>query len=97
MNKADKIYLENTNLMHLYKPDISNIREIIFVNQAGNSGEIYFSKSGDFRVDEFVFEIGGAKKGFSQIKDDKNSFVAADNLKIGFGSKIPLWLFGLMY
>ncbi|WP_241468814.1 hypothetical protein [Campylobacter sputorum] len=48
--------------MHLYKPDISNIREIFFVNQVGNSGEIYFSKSGDFRVDELVFEIGGAKK-----------------------------------
>ncbi|NLK66173.1 MAG: ATP-binding protein [Campylobacteraceae bacterium] len=97
MDKADKIYLENTNLMHLYKPDIGNIRETFFVNQLGNSGEIYFSKSGDFRVGEFVFEIGGAKKGFSQIKDDKNSFVAADNLEIGFGSKIPLWLFGFLY
>ncbi|MDK8322845.1 MAG: AAA family ATPase, partial [Campylobacter ureolyticus] len=38
-----------------------------------------------------------AKKSFNQIKNDKNSFVASDNLEIGFGSKIPLWLFGLMY
>lgn len=97
MDKADKIYLENTNLMYLNRPDIGNLREIFFVNQLGNVGEIYFSKSGDFRVGEFVFEIGGAKKSFNQIKDDKNSFVASDNLEIGFGSKIPLWLFGLMY
>ena len=97
MDKADKIYLENTNLMYLNRPDIGNLREIFFVNQLGNVGEIYFSKSGDFRVGEFVFEIGGAKKSFNQIKNDKNSFVVADNLEIGFGSKIPLWLFGLMY
>lgn len=97
MDKADKIYLENTNLMCLNRPDIGNLRETFFVNQLENVGEIYFSKSGDFRVGEFVFEIGGAKKSFNQIKDDKNSFVASDNLEIGFGSKIPLWLFGLMY
>lgn len=97
MDKADKIYLENTNLMYLNRPDIGNLRETFFVNQLGNVGEIYFSKNGDFRVGEFVFEIGGAKKSFNQIKDDKNSFVASDNLEIGFGSKIPLWIFGLMY
>ena len=97
MDKADKIYLENTNLMYLNRPDIGNLRETFFVNQLGNVGEIYFSKNGDFRVGEFVFEIGGAKKSFNQIKDDKNSFVASDNLEIGFESKIPLWLFGLMY
>lgn len=97
MDKADKIYLENTNLMYLNRPDVGNLRETFFVNQLGDVGEIYFSKNVDFRVGEFVFEIGGAKKSFNQIKDDKNSFVASDNLEIGFGSKIPLWLFGLMY
>lgn len=96
MDKADKIYLENTNLIYL-RPDDGNLRETFFVNQLGDVGEIYFSKSEDFRVGKFVFEIGGAKKSFNQIKDDKNSFVVADNLEIGFGSKIPLWLFGLMY
>ncbi len=32
-----------------------------------------------------------------QIKDLKNSFVAADNIEVGFGNKIPLWLFGFLY
>ena len=41
MDKADKIYLENTNLMYLNRPDIGNLREIFFVNQLGNVGEIY--------------------------------------------------------
>ncbi|MCZ6117201.1 hypothetical protein [Campylobacter ureolyticus] len=97
MDKADKIYLENTNLMCLNRPEIGNLRETFFVNQLENVGKIYFSKSGDFRVGEFVFEIDGAKKSFNQIKDNKNSFVVADNLEIGFGSKIPLWPFELMY
>lgn len=97
MDKADKIYLENTNLMYLNRPEVGNLRETFFVNQLGNVGEIYFSKNGDFRVGEFIFEIGGAKKSFNQIKNDKNSFVASDNLEIGFGSKIPLWIFGSMY
>jgi hypothetical protein len=26
-----------------------------------------------------------------------NSFVAADDIEIGFGNKIPLWLFGFLY
>lgn len=62
MDKADKIYLENTNLICLNRPDIGNLRETFFVNQFGNVGEIYFRKSGNFRVGEFVFDIGGTKK-----------------------------------
>lgn len=27
INKAEKIHLENTNLMHLYSPNIGNLRE----------------------------------------------------------------------
>ena len=36
-------------------------------------------------------------KDFSQIKDMPNSFVAADDIKVGNGNKIPLWLFGFVY
>ena len=59
---------------------------------------IYLSKQGDFLVDEtYTFEIGGAKKSFNQIKDVENSFVVADDIEVGFGAKIPLWLFGFLY
>ena len=62
------------------------------------SHDIKQSKQGDFLIDEtYLFEVGGAKKGFTQIKDMPNSYVAADDLEIGFGNKIPLWLFGMLY
>jgi hypothetical protein len=49
-------------------------------------------------VDEkYLFEIGGKNKSFKQIKDTDNSFVVADDIEIGFGDKIPLWLFGFLY
>ena len=98
MDKADKIYLENTNLMYLNNPDMGNVRETFFANQLGNTAEIYSSKVGDFMVgNNFTFEIGGAKKNFEQIKDMPNSFIVADDIEVGVGNKIPLWLFGFLY
>lgn len=46
---------------------------------------------------KWLFEVGGAKKRFSQIRDIPDSFVAADDIEVGFGNKIPLWLFGFLY
>ena len=46
---------------------------------------------------KYSFEIGGKNKGFKQIKDLTESFVAVDGVESGFGNKIPLWLFGMMY
>ncbi|WP_107931383.1 AAA family ATPase, partial [Campylobacter concisus] len=98
MDKADKIYLENTNLMYINSPDIGNVRETFFANQLGNITEIYSGKGGDFMIgNKFTFEIGGAKKSFEQIKDMPNSFIAADDIEVGVGNKIPLWLFGFLY
>jgi len=49
-------------------------------------------------VDEkYIFEIGGKNKNYNQIKDIPNSYIAADDVEIGFGNKIPLWLFGFLY
>ena len=98
MDKADKIYLEKTNLMYLNNPDMGNVRETFFANQLGNITEIYSGKNGDFMVgNNFTFEIGGAKKGFEQIKNIPNYFIAADDIEVGVGNKIPLWLFGFLY
>jgi predicted AAA+ superfamily ATPase len=105
ITKNNKIYLANTNLMYLTKTNIGNIRETFFLNQISNyqinknfESSIYLSNIGDFVVDEkYIFEIGGKKKSFKQIKDIKNSFVVADDIEVGFGHKIPLWLFGFLY
>jgi hypothetical protein len=56
------------------------------------------SKKGDFLVDEiYIFKVGGKKKGYKQIKEMPESYVVADDIEIGHGNKIPLWLFGFLY
>ncbi|MCG2725654.1 MAG: AAA family ATPase [Elusimicrobia bacterium] len=105
IRKPAKLYIENTNLLkaitgHLnLKNDIGNAREIFFVNQLKDAGHsISSAATGDFLVNgKTVFEIGGKNKKNTQIKNVKNAFVASDNLEIGFGNKIPLYLFGFMY
>lgn len=42
-------------------------------------------------------EVGGKGKSFEQIADVENSFIAADDIETGYGNKIPLWMFGLLY
>ena len=100
ISKPAKIYLNNTNLLYAYcqNQEKGTIRETFFANQLSFKHKLHISKQGDFLVDEkYTFEIGGAKKSFAQIKDVKNSFVVADDIEIGFGAKIPLWLFGVLY
>jgi hypothetical protein len=55
-------------------------------------------KHGDFPADRATtFEIVGKNKGFGQIREAEHGFVAADDIEVGFGNKIPLWLFGFLY
>ncbi len=98
--KPEKLYLHNPNLYHAYckDPMKGTIRETFFANALSLNHEINYSKIGDFLVDgRYLFEIGGKNKSFKQIKDAKESFVVADDIEIGFGNKIPLWLFGFLY
>lgn len=101
LNKPEKIYLDNTNL--LYALTTSNIndgnkRETFFANQISINHHLTIPPKGDFFVDDtYIFEIGGKNKTYNQIKDIPNSYVAFDNAETGFGNKIPLWLFGVMY
>lgn len=98
--KPDKIYLNNTNLHYCYcdEVQIGTVRESYFVNQLQNSHRITAATRGDFMIDDlYTVEVGGKNKSFNQIKDVKKSFIATDNLEVGFGNKIPLWLFGFLY
>ena len=47
--------------------------------------------------DEITFEVGGKNKDSSQIKNIENAWLALDNIEIGQGNRIPLWLFGYLY
>ncbi|GHT68539.1 ATPase AAA [Bacteroidia bacterium] len=101
LSKPEKIFLDNANLAFALgedNPNIGNLRETFFFNQLKNVSKITFATKGDFTVDnKYVFEIGGKGKSFSQIAGIPDSFVAADDIETGFGSKIPLWLFGFLY
>ena len=55
----------------------------------------YKATQGDFLIDgKYIIEVGGADKGFEQIKDLPDSHLAIDDVGFGRGNKIPLWLFG---
>ncbi len=100
INRPAKIYLNNPNLIYAYcqNQKIGTIRESFFANQVLTNYDIKIPTAGDFLVDnKYTFEIGGKNKDFTQIKDIPNSFIAMDNIEIGFKNKIPLWLFGFLY
>ena len=96
-SKPSKLYLNNTNLSFEYceNQEVGTLREQFFSNQVK---DIKYSKIGDFLLDEkYIIEVGGKDKSFKQIKDIENSFVVADDIEVGFGNKVPLWLFGFLY
>jgi uncharacterized protein len=101
LQKPQKIYLENTNLMQILSPsnvNIGNVRETFFANQVGFRHNLLYTEKGDFLVDEkYTFEIGGKGKTKHQIEGIENAFIAADEIEFGFNQKIPLWLFGFLY
>jgi uncharacterized protein len=101
LQKPDKIYLENVNLIHGLSPgnaNAGNVRETFFINQVGESHLVEYAEHGDFRVEgKYVFETGGASKSSRQIKNIKDGFVVADDIEYGSGNRIPLWMFGFLY
>lgn len=101
MSSPEKIYCDNMNLMRSLVPrvDAGTARETFFVNQLRAAGHTVSSPSkGDFLVDgKYLFEVGGKGKTFKQIKDVPESYIAYDDVEIGSGNKIPLWLFGFLY
>lgn len=104
IRKPAKIYLNNTNLFYALEKkektsiQIGSVRECFFLNQLENKYKIFYPEIGDFIVDnKYLFEIGGKTKDFMQIKNIKDSYIASDNIEVGFKHKIPLYLFGLLY
>jgi Predicted ATPase (AAA+ superfamily) len=99
--KPQKVYLENTNIIHslvFQNTNMGNVRETFFANQLCAKHKVNTAQNGDFTIDgNIVFEIGGKNKSSSQIKNIENAYIAADDIETGFANKIPLWLFGFLY
>jgi len=101
LTKPEKLFLNNTNLMYVLAKEninIGNVRETFFLNQFNDLYQINLSEHSDFIIDDkYTFEIGGKNKSKKQIANLESAFVAKDNIEIGFGNAIPVWLFGFMY
>lgn len=100
LGKVDKTYIDNTNLMYALAddlPNIGNVRETFFYNQMRVNNEVVSSKVSDFRIGDYTFEVGGAKKGKKQLQGMKNGFIVRDEIEYGHHEFIPLWYFGLNY
>lgn len=102
MQKPDKIYLQNPNLLYAIAStsvQIGTARETFAVNQLAVNHEVEYGRTqGDFVVDhKYTFEIGGADKTFKQIADLPDSFVLADDIEYATGKKLPLWIVGMTY
>lgn len=99
VNRLDKLLLDNPNLFRVLcaAENKGSVRESFFVSQLGLQHQVHYHDRGDFIVnDEHVFEIGGAGKTAKQLKVAPG-YVVADDIELGQGNKIPLWLFGFLY
>ena len=109
LSKPDKLLMYNTNLMHAisHNADKGTQREVFFVNQIKSAAyntprlideRILLAPQGDFLIEgKYTVEVGGKNKSFDQVKNVEDAYIAADDIEVGFGHKIPLWLFGFMY
>ena len=100
LSRPEKIFMDNSNLMYAYatNPNIGTVRETFFLSQLAVDHAVTYPAKGDFLVDgKYLFEVGGRKKSFEQIKDVADSYLAVDDTEIGHHNRIPLWMFGLLY
>ena len=100
LTKPEKVLFANTNLMYCLTPraEDGTMRETFLASQLAVAHQLSMPNQGDLVADgRLLFEVGGKNKGFTQIKGIENSYVVADKIDIGHGSKIPLWLFGMLY
>ncbi len=100
LTKPEKVLFANTNLMYCLTPraEDGTMRETFLASQLAVAHQLSMPSQGDLVADgRWLFEVGGKNKGFTQIKGIENSYVVADKIDIGHGSKIPLWLFGMLY
>ncbi len=99
LSKPQKVLFNNPSMLYaLGYADKGKARESFFAAMMSVQHEIAYPIKGDLIVDgRYLFEIGRSTKGFTQIKNIPDSFVAADDIEFGYANKIPLWLFGFLY
>ncbi len=102
LQKPDKIYMENPNMLHALATTQVNEgteREVFFINQLSAKHIVEYSKtSADFTIDhQYTIEVVGKSKDGKQIAGVANGYIASADEEYVLGNKIPLWLFGFLY
>lgn len=102
MQKPDKIYIDNPNMLYAWATNpvkIGTVRETFVVNQLAAKHKVEFmKKQGDFLVDsKYTIEVGGEDKDFSQVANVPDSYILADNIETAIGHKLPIWAIGFLY
>ncbi|MDE6560925.1 MAG: AAA family ATPase [Muribaculaceae bacterium] len=100
LGKVEKIFIDNSNLMYALKgrnTNIGSVRETFFYNQMRVNNDVIAAKNTDFRIEDYIFEVGGAKKGQKQLEHNPKGIVVRDDIEFGHANIIPLWQFGLNY
>lgn len=104
LRRPEKIFLNNTNLQYALEGNIGSpieigtIRELFFVQATKNANlAIFHNKTGDFQINELIFEIGGKNKTRRQVKGDESAFLVKDDILISRQKEIPLLYFGFLY
>lgn len=106
--KNSKILFKSPNMYYalsenwwVHDPDPGNIRESFFASQVGSEMEISTSLEVDFSVglksQMYEVEIGGKNKSLKQLKRVDSGLLFKDNIEIGTGNEIPLYLAGFLY
>lgn len=99
--KPDRLYLENSNLMHDlmdHEAAPSDSLETFVLNQLKKDHDIKLTASGDFLVDDrHTFRMCSGNRKQKRAKDEGNSYIIADDIEIGSGRLIPVWLLGFLY
>lgn len=105
LTKPSKIFLDNTTLLRSINVlldrtvDLGTQRELFVLQHlTGANQKVFIPKVGDFKVDQVHIEIGGKNKTAKQLQTVSGKrIIVKDDIFLGYGNTIPLYLFGLLY
>ena len=105
LKTTEKIYLDNPNIYQTIVTEIGHdyqvgtVRELFFIKMLKNSGHtVHYSKTGDFIVNDVIFEVGGKSKTRKQLKQaTQEAYLVKDGILYGGKKEIPLHLLGFLY
>lgn len=103
LRKPVKIFIHNTTLYHALQllvgteVDKGNLRELFFLQALRDANHtVFYSKQGDYRVGNHIFEIGGKNKTRKQLQDSPG-FLVKDDILSPSKDVIPIFYFGFLY